>query len=112
MVFEPWAGGRAYDVGVDGSECTWARVLAFEPPDRLLLSWDVSLQWEREPDPDKTSEVEVRFTAEAPDRTRVDLEHRKLDRHGAGWQSMRDAVGADDGWSGELRRYAAVVEPG
>ena len=112
MVFEPWAGGRAYDVGVDGSECTWARVLAFEPPDRLLLSWDVSLQWEREPDPDKTSEVEVRFTAEAPDRTRVDLEHRKLDRHGAGWQSMRDAVGAHDGWTGELRRYAAVVEPG
>ena len=112
MVFEPWAGGRAYDVGVDGSECTWARVLAFEPPDRLLLSWDVSLQWEREPDPDKTSEVEVRFTAEAPDRTRVDLEHRKLDRHGAGWQSMRDAVGASDGWAGELRRYAAVVEPG
>jgi uncharacterized protein YndB with AHSA1/START domain len=109
MVLEPVVGGRVVDRGVDGSECAWARVLAYEPPDRLVISWDINLQWEREPDPDKTSEVEVRFTAEAPGRTRVALEHRKLERHGVGWPAMRDAVGSPDGWGDGLRRYAGAA---
>ena len=108
-VFEPRAGGRIYDRGVDGSECQWARVLAFEPPHRLVFSWDISPQWQIETDPDKTSEVEVRFTAESPDRTRVDLEHRNLERHGSGWEGVREGVGGDDGWPLYLQRFAAVV---
>ena len=106
MVFEPRVGGRVYDRGVDGSECRWARVLAYEPPERLVISWDINLQWKLETDLEKTSEVEVRFVAEGPDRTRVELEHRHLDRHGEGWEEMRDAVGASDGWNSGLRRFA------
>jgi uncharacterized protein YndB with AHSA1/START domain len=105
-VFEPRVGGHVYDRGTDGSECRWARVLAYEPPDRVLLSWDISPQWQIETDPEKTSEWEVRFTAETPNRTRVELEHRKLERHGAGWEGVRDGVGGDQGWPLYLRRYA------
>ena len=108
-VFEPRAGGHLYDRGVDGSECRWARVLAYEPPNRVLLSWDISPRWQIETDPDKTSEWEVRFTAETADRTRVELEHRHLERHGAGWESVRDGVAGDQGWPLYLRRYAEVV---
>ena len=105
-VFERRVGGHIYDRGTDGSECRWARVLAYEPPNRLLLSWDISPQWQIETEPEKTSEWEVRFTAEAPNRTRVDLEHRKLERHGAGWEGARDGVAGDQGWPLYLRRYA------
>ena len=109
MVFEPRVGGHVYDVASDGSECRWSRVLAYDPPERVVFSWDINLQWGVETDLDKTSEVEVRFIAEAPDRTRVELEHRHLDRHGDGWEQMRAAIGSDDGWGGELRRYAGTV---
>jgi uncharacterized protein YndB with AHSA1/START domain len=107
MVFEPRVGGNVYDVGVDGSECRWARVLAYEPPRRLVFSWDVSLAWQIESDPTRTSEVEVRFTEMAPDCTRVVLEHKHLDRHGEGWEQMRDAVGSPDGWRKGLATYVA-----
>jgi uncharacterized protein YndB with AHSA1/START domain len=105
-VFEPRVGGHVYDRGTDGSECRWARVLAYEPPNRVLLSWDISPRSQIETDPHKTSEWEVRFTAEAPNRTRVELEHRKLERHGAGWEGVRDGVAGDQGWPLYLRRYA------
>jgi uncharacterized protein YndB with AHSA1/START domain len=105
-VFEPRVGGHLYDRGVDGSECRWARVLAYEPPNRVVISWDISPQWQIEPDPEKTSEVEVRFVSEAPGRTRVELEHRNLDRHGPGWEPERDAVGGEGGWPLYLRRFA------
>jgi uncharacterized protein YndB with AHSA1/START domain len=108
-VFEPRVGGYLYDRGVDGSECRWARVLAYEPPHRVLLSWDISPQWQLESDLEKTSEWEVRFIAEAPQRTRVELEHRNLERHGAGWEAVRDGVAAPDGWPLYLGRYADVV---
>jgi len=106
MVFELRAGGRIYDVGVDGSECQWARVLAFEPPGRVVISWDITTEWKLEPDLARTSEVEVRFVAEGPERTWVELEHRHLDRHGEGWQNMRSAVGSPGGWQGGLQRFA------
>jgi uncharacterized protein YndB with AHSA1/START domain len=109
-VFEPRVGGYLYDRGVDGSECRWARVLAYEPPHRVALSWDISPQWELETDKEKTSEWEVRFVAEAPDRTRVELEHRNLERHGAGWEGMREGVAAADGWPLYLQRFAEVVK--
>jgi uncharacterized protein YndB with AHSA1/START domain len=108
-VFEPRVGGRVYDRGVDGSECQWARVLAYEPPDRVVFSWDIDPQWQIETDLEKTSEVEVRFTADGPGRTRVELEHRHLDRHGDGWEGMRAGVEGDQGWPLYLQRYAEVV---
>jgi len=108
-VFEAHVGGRIFDRGVDGSECHWARVLAYEPPNRVVFSWDISPQWQIETDPEKTSEVEVRFVAEAPERTRVELEHRNLDRHGPGWESERDSVAADQGWPLYLQRFADVI---
>jgi uncharacterized protein YndB with AHSA1/START domain len=106
MVFEPRVGGSVYDRAVDGSECRWARVLAYEPPDRLVISWDINTQWQLETDPAKTSVVEVRFVPEGPDRTRVELEHRNLERHGEGWEKMRDAVSSPDGWLVGLKRFA------
>lgn len=110
-VFEPQAGGHIYDRGVDGSECRWARVLAYEPPDRVVFSWDISPQWQIEAEPENTSEVEVRFIAEAAQRTRVELEHRNLDRHGPGWQALSDGVADDAGWPLYLTRYAELLAP-
>jgi len=107
-VFEPKVGGHIYDLGTDGSECRWARILAYEPPYRVVFSWDIGPTWQVEPDPELTSEVEVTFTAETPGRTRVELEHRHLDRHGPGWESVRDGVGHDQGWPLYLDRYAAL----
>jgi uncharacterized protein YndB with AHSA1/START domain len=109
MVVEPRAGGRIYDRGTDGSTCQWARVLAYEPPQRFVFSWDISLDWKIETDLERTSEVEIRFTPEGPQRTRVDLEHRGLERHGPGWERMRDAVGSPDGWGSGLERFRARV---
>jgi uncharacterized protein YndB with AHSA1/START domain len=108
-VFEPREGGRVYDRGVDGSECAWARVLAYEPPERVVFSWDISPQWQLETDLSRSSEVEVRFVSEAPDRTRVELEHRHLDRHGDGWQGLREGVGGEGGWPLYLGRFADLV---
>jgi uncharacterized protein YndB with AHSA1/START domain len=109
-VFEPRVGGHIYDRAVDGSECRWARILAYEPPARVVFSWDISPQWQVETDPELTSEVEVRFVAEGPDRTRVELEHRHLDRHGPGWQSVSDGVDGDQGWPLYLTRYATLID--
>ena len=107
-VFEPRVGGHIYDRGIDGSECRWARVLAFEPPQRVVFSWDIGPTWQLETDPENASEVEVRFVAETTDRTRVELEHRNIDRHGPGWQAVAEGVGHDQGWPLYLERYAAL----
>ena len=106
-VFEGRAGGHIYDRAEDGSECHWARVLVYEPPTRVVFSWDIGPTWQLETNHDNTSEVEVRFTAEAADRTRVELEHRNLDRHGPGWEGVR--AGVDEGWPLYLDRYAALL---
>jgi uncharacterized protein YndB with AHSA1/START domain len=111
-IFEPREGGRVYDRGTDGSECQWARVLAYEPPERLVFSWDISPRWHIETDPSRTSEVEIRFNAEGPERTRVVLEHRNLDRHGDGWEGTREGVAGDDGWPLYLGRFADLVTEG
>jgi uncharacterized protein YndB with AHSA1/START domain len=107
-VFEPKVGGHIYDRGIDGSECRWARILAYEPPGRVVFSCDISPQWQIEIDPDNTSEVEVRFVAETSQRTRVELEHRNIDRHGLGWPSVTDGVAGTEGWPLYLDRYAAL----
>jgi len=106
-VFEPRVGGNVYDRGIDGSECHWARVL--EPPIRVVISWDISPYWQIETNHERTSEVEVRFVAEAQGRTRVELEHRNLDRHGEGWEQTRDAVAGEGIWPGCMRRFAERV---
>jgi uncharacterized protein YndB with AHSA1/START domain len=107
MVFEPRVGGHVYDRGVDGSECRWARVLAYEPPHRVTISWDINLQWQVETDPARTSEVDVRFVSESPERTRVELEHRNIHRHGDGWEQMHGAVASPNGWDLGLQHLAA-----
>jgi len=107
-VFEPRVGGSIYDRGVDGSECRWARVLAYEPPERVVFSWDIGPTWQIETDAGRTSEVEVRFVVESPERTRVELEHRHIDRHGDGWEGVREGVQADQGWPLYLQRYGAI----
>jgi uncharacterized protein YndB with AHSA1/START domain len=109
-VFEPRVGGSIYDRGVDGSECRWARVLAYEPPERVVFSWDIGPTWQIEADPDKASEVEVRFIAEAPERTRVELEHRNIDRHGDNWESVREGVASPEGWPLYLQRYGGLIK--
>ncbi|MCU1360385.1 MAG: Activator of Hsp90 ATPase 1 family protein [Ilumatobacteraceae bacterium] len=97
MEFQPWVGGRIIDHGTDGTNCAWARILAYEPPHRVVFSWDITTTWEIETDPAKASEVEITFDAVDTGRTRVVLTHRHLDRHGDGWEGMRDAVSS--GWN-------------
>jgi uncharacterized protein YndB with AHSA1/START domain len=84
-------------------------VLAYEPPDRVVISWDINPRWQIETDPEKTSEVDVRFFSEAPDRTRVVLEHRNLDRHGDGWEAVRGGVDSEAGWPLYLSRFRDIV---
>ena len=108
-VVQPWVGGHIVDRAVDGSECRWARILAFDPPDRLVFSWDISPRWQLESDPARASEVEVRFIADSPETTTVQLEHRHLDRHGPGWEGIRDGVDGNDGWPLYLARYADLA---
>ena len=107
-VLEPQVGGTIHDVGTDGTTCTWARVLAFEPPNRLVFSWDLGPAFELETDPARCSEVEVTFTPLGPEQTLVRLEHRHLDRHGEGWEGLT-FLGTGDGWPLWLARYREMV---
>ena len=111
-VFEPQVGGNIVDRAVDGTECRWARILVYEPPVRVVFSWDISPEWSIVTDPDMASEVEVRFHAETPQRTRVELEHRYLDRHGPGWEAVAEGVDGDEGWPLYLARYTALAAEG
>lgn len=108
-VFESRVGGHVYDRGENGSICRWARVLAFEPPRRFVISWDISPTWQLVTDPAQASEVEVTFTEEGPGQTRVELEHRHLERHGEGWESVRDGVANEGGWPLYLQRYVDLL---
>ncbi len=109
-VMEQREGGRWYEVGVDGSECDWGRVLAYEPPSRVVLAWMIGTDWKHDPEIARASEVEVRFTDLGDGQTRVELEHRHLDRHGEGWEGVSAAVGSADGWPGSLEAYKARAE--
>ena len=109
IVLEPHEGGRCYTTQQDGTSCDWGTVLAWEPPNRVVLAWRITPDWKFENDLMKSSEVEVRFIPESRDVTRVELEHRHIDRHGAGAPGMRFSVDSPNGWGGMLRLYAAEV---
>jgi hypothetical protein len=108
VVLEPKVGGRWFEIGEDGSQCNWGKVLAWEPPVRVLLAWQINANWKY--DPDLITEVEVRFTALTGGETRVDLEHRNLERFGDKSEPARTALDSEGGWSGILRTYAEVAE--
>jgi uncharacterized protein YndB with AHSA1/START domain len=107
-IIEPHEGGRWYERGADGVECDWGRVLAYEPSDRILLSWHLQGDWSYDPDPAKASEVEVRFVEEAPDRTRVELTHRHIERHDD-QDKVYAGIDSPSGWGGILAAYAEAV---
>jgi uncharacterized protein YndB with AHSA1/START domain len=106
-VIEPLVGGRWYERGDDGSTCDWGSVLAWEPPSRLVLSWDISADWQY--DPDLKTEIEVRFIAQSKDRTRVELEHRLLDRYGARRDEMRRIFDTEGDWGRLLQAFAEAA---
>jgi hypothetical protein len=110
MRIEPVEGGRMYDVNAAGEECTWGRVLTWEPPHTFAFHWRLGPTFEI-PGPDApASRVTVTFMPVEDGRTRVELVHDQLDQHGEGWQRLRDAVGQDDGWALTLRRFASVLD--
>jgi uncharacterized protein YndB with AHSA1/START domain len=108
VILERQAGGRWYELGADGAECEWGKVLVWEPPTRLILAWQIDADWKY--DPTLVTEVEVTFTALAGGETRVDLEHRNLERYGDRAARVRDAIGSEGGWQGILKSFAANAE--
>jgi uncharacterized protein YndB with AHSA1/START domain len=107
-IVEPQIGGRWYEQGEDGSTCQWGKVLAWEPPARLVLSWDISADWQY--DPELGTEIEIKFIAEDIQRTRVELEHRRLDRYGARRDEMRGIFDKGGDWGRVLAMFAETAE--
>jgi uncharacterized protein YndB with AHSA1/START domain len=110
-IIEPRKGGRWYERGTDGTECDWGRVLVWEPPHRLVVTWQINGQWQYDDDPGHASEIEVRFTPDGPEQTTVELEHRHLDRLVAG-QAIHDTIGQGGGWTAILETFAKAGEAG
>ena len=102
-------GGRMYDVNTEGAECTWGRVLVCEPPRTFAFAWLIGPDWGVLHPDAPASRVTVTFTPLNDGRTQVDLVHDDLDKHGEGWEKMRDGVGAPEGWGMTLERFAAAV---
>jgi len=109
VVFEPFQGGRWYERAADGREQEWGRVLVWRPPHQVVLSWLVGSDWTPEPDPSRASEIDVRFLAEAPDATRLEFEHRHLERYGEQAERMRTILDGPSGAVGVTSAYAAAA---
>jgi uncharacterized protein YndB with AHSA1/START domain len=105
VVIDPFAGGRWFERDADGNECVWGFVTAWEPPRRLLLAWHLTAEYEFDPDPDKASEVEVRFTPQ-DGGTLVELEHRGFERHAVAGAVIRQKVSREGGWGELLELFA------
>ena len=109
-IIEPFVGGRCYSEQVDGTDCPWGQVTTWDPPNRFVFAWQITHEWGYEPSLAKSSEVEVSFTPAAGGGTQVEVVHRFFNRHGAGGDAMRAAVGAPDGWTGILQLFAARAD--
>lgn len=109
-ILEGKVGGRCYTAQEDGTECDWGSVLAWDPPRRLVIAWQITAQWQYEPDLARSSEVEITFTPESDGSTRVDLEHRRLERHGGDALPIRTAIDGPGGWGSLLDLYKAAAE--
>jgi uncharacterized protein YndB with AHSA1/START domain len=107
-IIEPREGGRWYERGVDGSECDWGRVLVWEPPHRLVITWQINGQWQFDPDPARASEVEIVFSADGPEQTTVELTHQYLDRL-AGAKVISEAIRHEGSWSALLGLFAKAA---
>jgi DNA-binding transcriptional ArsR family regulator/uncharacterized protein YndB with AHSA1/START domain len=106
-VLEPFVGGRWYERAADGREVDWGRVLVWEPPHRIVLTFQITSRWVYEPDPARASEVEVRFIPDASrQRTRVEFEHRHLERYAEQTERMRSVLDAPSGAAGVLDAYS------
>jgi uncharacterized protein YndB with AHSA1/START domain len=108
LVIEPTAGGRWYERGVDGSECEVGKVLVWQPPARLVLAWQLTADWKF--DPALITEVEVRFIADGANATRVELEHRNLERYGERADGFRTTIDSPEGWGGLLQLFKQTAE--
>lgn len=110
ILMDPRAGGRWYEINEKGEECIWGSVLVWEPPKKVVLSWHLQPDWSFSADMARASEVALEFVAEGPEKTRVEFEHRHLERHGAGWETMREQVGSEGGWPMILNQYVAATK--
>jgi uncharacterized protein YndB with AHSA1/START domain len=108
-VIEGRVGGRCYSEQEDGADCPWGSVLAWDPPHRFAIAWQITPEWKFEPDLTKSSEVEVTFTPVGDKQTRVDLVHSQFSRYGAGGDTMREGVGGPEGWATLLETYATAA---
>jgi uncharacterized protein YndB with AHSA1/START domain len=108
VVLEPEVGGRWFERGVDGSECDWGRVLIWEPPTRLVFTWQINGSWQFDPDPARASEIEARFTAAGPEQSLVEVQHLYFERLDGG-QAIHDAINGGGGWALLLDGYAKTV---
>lgn len=107
VVVEPGVGGRWFERGTDGAECDWGRVAAWEPPGRVVLLWQIGIDWTMHPDFE--TDVEVTFTDDGPGSTRVDLTHHHLERYGDQAEAMRQVFDSPGGWTGTLTRFAELA---
>jgi uncharacterized protein YndB with AHSA1/START domain len=109
-VIDPHTGGRCYEINIKGETCIWGRVLAWEPPKKVVLSWHLQPDWSFSPDLARANEVAMEFIAEGPEQTRLEFEHRHLERHGAGWESLREQIGSAGGWPTILELYLEAAK--
>ena len=111
---EPRGGGRWYERNAAGEQCEWGKVLAWDPPRRVCFSWHIGPghdqpDWKFDPDPAKASEVEISFVPEGPSATRVNLEHRGLERHGEGYEQLVAMFNSPGAWIAILESFAQVI---